>query len=235
MARRSSPRLSPAQKEGKEATLAAAVVRWLEGQGWDVYQEVQLALPDRTIDRVADIIALKGDVVWGIECKVNLTLPLLYQAASLPTGAVAIAIPHGRQDSKRLFGMQAAQILAHAGVLAVTSQGDVRVALGAVPRPSSQDAAVRALLRPEHKTHAKAGTAGGGFWTPYKDTISKIRALLAEHGPLTVPEMVKLMGKGHYKSPASARGALAKALPAFERDTIVPAGLGRFALRGGAP
>jgi hypothetical protein len=36
-------------------------------------------------------------------------------------------------------------------------------------------------------------------------------------------------------SPASARGALAKALPAFERDTIVPAGLGRFALRGGAP
>jgi hypothetical protein len=138
-------------------------------------------------------------------------------------------------DAQRIFGLQAAQLLAQAGVLDVSQDGDVRLVRPLVPRAHAEDEAVRAVLRPEHKTHAKAGTAGGGFWTPYKDTISKIRGLLAEHGPLTIPEIVKLMGKGHYKSPASARGALAKALPAFERDTIVPAGLGRFALRGGAP
>jgi Holliday junction resolvase len=89
MGRRSSPRLSPAQKEGKEATLAAAVVRWLEREGWDVYQEVQVSAPSTSGERVVDIIALKGPIVWGIECKVSLTLPLLLQAAQLPTGAAA--------------------------------------------------------------------------------------------------------------------------------------------------
>lgn len=232
MPRRHSPRLTPPQKEGKEATLAAAVVQWLEASGWDVYQEVLLRLPGMPADRVADIIAVKDGQVWGVECKVSLTLPLLFQAAALPTSRASIAIPRNMiRDTMRAFGIQGAQLLARAGVLEVSgATGMVREAAAPPPRPEAQDAAVLALLRPEHKTHAAAGTSGGGFWTPYKETMDRVRALLAARGPLTVPEIVAVLGKGHYKTEASARGSLGRAFARWESGSISPAGAGRWAL-----
>ena len=65
MARRRKPR-----EKLSEVDLAARVVTWLEADAWDVYQEVD----------GADIVAVRGPVLWVVECKVILGFPVLDQA-----------------------------------------------------------------------------------------------------------------------------------------------------------
>jgi hypothetical protein len=57
-----------------EAEIGEAVVAWLEAQHWDVYQEVKI------YSGIADIIAVKGNLLWAIELKKSLTLKVMEQA-----------------------------------------------------------------------------------------------------------------------------------------------------------
>lgn len=81
---------------------------------------------------------------------------------------------------------------------------------------------LRAKLRPEHKTHAKAGAAGGGYWTPYKETMRDVRSLLAKAGPqgLSLGEIMGQLGKHHWANERSMRSCLPTALESYEKDPL---------------
>ena len=64
------------QQSQPETILAELVVNWLESQKWDVYQEVQI----ETYGKIADIVAVLGNLVWIIECKKSLSLSVMEQA-----------------------------------------------------------------------------------------------------------------------------------------------------------
>lgn len=68
--------------------------------------------------------------------------------------------------------------------------------------------ALAAELKPEHKTHAKAGAIGaGGRWTPFRDTCEQLARLVREQPGLTVKQAVDQI-KHHYSTPSTARSSL---------------------------
>ena len=88
-----------------ETDVAASVVRWLEEFDWKVYQEVSLGSSARTVD----IVAVRGPLVWAIECKVSLGLAVLEQAHSLLGLAnyVSVAVQSRRRGETGRFATKA--------------------------------------------------------------------------------------------------------------------------------
>lgn len=73
----------------KETELAKSIILYLEGHGWDVYQEALIQ------GNIADIVATFGKLTWIIECKTSLSLKLLEQASAWggKVNFISIAIP----------------------------------------------------------------------------------------------------------------------------------------------
>jgi hypothetical protein len=199
----------------KESELAAVLVDDLQGRGWEVYQEVEVA------GSVADLVATQGRVVWAIETKISLSLVVLGQAhrwlglAHLVSAAVAPA----RHSVGRGYALASAEAMG-VGILEVHSpklcgsdwarKSPVyeRVRSSFVRRVSPR---LGRDLREEHKTFAAAGNAEGRRYTPFAATCDEIRLVLRRHGPMTVRELVEnLHGRHHYASEASARGSVYK-------------------------
>src|SRR5579883_3224071 len=80
-----------------ETELAAVATDWLRTQGWTVYEEVCCR------GRAADIVAVRGRLVWVIEAKKSLTFALLDQARAWKPFAhyVSVAVPAARESSGR--------------------------------------------------------------------------------------------------------------------------------------
>jgi hypothetical protein len=76
-----------------EAEIGEAVVAWLEAQHWDVYQEVKI------YSGIADIIAVKGNLLWAIELKKSLTLKVMEQARGWRTHFRSVAVPRPRRTN----------------------------------------------------------------------------------------------------------------------------------------
>jgi hypothetical protein len=182
-----------------EAELAAHVVAWLQANGWDVYQEV-------LHHWLADIVAVKGDVVWVIESKMMFGLKVLEQAHRWLNYAdrVSIATPSwGRKDGHE-FGRLVCSKFGIGVVMAVGSYTQPRELVPAITT-SSKDRTIRTALCPEQKTYAAAGT-NRGHWTPFKAFAQKLSKLTAEKGRWTLraaslhPEL-----QDNYSNPASFR------------------------------
>lgn len=79
----------------RETDVAAAVVAWLAEFDWTVYQEVSLGASARTVD----LVAVRGPLLWAIECKVSLGLAVLEQAHGLRGLAhyVSVAVQGARR------------------------------------------------------------------------------------------------------------------------------------------
>ena len=188
-----------------EAELAAKVVAWLEG-GWDVYEEVALW------GGIADLVAVQAKPRrgWLIECKVTLGLAVLSQCRGWQrrglANYVSCAVPAPRRGSNaRHLAMEIAEHFG-IGVLVVGRHG-----VKELSAPRLQRRVVRSVcdfVRPEHKTHAKAGSAKGGYWTAFKQTCSRAVRFVTAHPGCTVGELVKGIDH-HYANASSARGALA--------------------------
>lgn len=88
----------------KETELAAVVVEELRGRGWTVYQEVTVG------GSVCDIVATSGRVLWAIEAKLGLGLPVLAQARAWQGAAtlVSVAVTSGRRSSTRALALEVA-------------------------------------------------------------------------------------------------------------------------------
>lgn len=229
-----------------ETELAKVVVDELRERGWKVYQEVDVG------GSVCDIVAVSGRVLWAIECKTSLGLPVLAQAKGWETAAnlISVAVLPGRRSDARKLARETAEMIG-VGVLEVHGPDDYDWMLGSwmrskvrpgrvceVVRPARRRlvlASLRNNLRDEQQHYAEAGNADGKRWTPYMATCQALRKTLELDGPLTIRHAVaRLAGRHHYASELSARGALYKWAKAgrIPGVVLIPGGKGKPAMLG---
>ncbi|HKP06392.1 MAG TPA: hypothetical protein VJU58_03990 [Microbacterium sp.] len=166
---------------------------------------------------MADIVARRGPELTIVETKASLSLALLHQAMERRRQAhrVYIAAPYTRHLG------ETAAICAAIGIGLL----DVRVAREHVcssdgfgmpavhevvtsARWNTRPVALRAKLSDGHKTHARAGTKGGGRWTPFRDTCEQLARVVRTTPGITLKAAVDEI-KHHYRTPAIARGSIA--------------------------
>lgn len=200
-------------RRNPEAALAVPVVDFLRSEGWDVYQEVQA----ERWTGVADIVAVKGDIVWIVEVKRSLSFELFAQAERWKTFAhfVSVAVPRrkrrgpawkrqppdrGREMALRILGMLGI------GCLEVSDFDGVQVRLesGKNEFLGGYSRQLVAGLKPEHRASAPAGTSRGGHWTAFKATCRALAAVVRANPGISVPAAVRLLEGHHYASDASA-------------------------------
>lgn len=190
--------MSVKRKRVAEVDLARDVVTWLRDSEWDVYQEVSEGYASRR----ADIVATRGPLVWVIECKAVLGWRLVEQA-SWWLGQVhytSVAIPHW----PRGCGF-ARKVLADYGIGAF-----VGAEMAVAPRLFRKARCkIRECLCDAQKTIGEAGSAGGGYWTPFNETCRAVAAFAKANPGCTTKELVAGI-EHHYHRDATARSALVK-------------------------
>jgi len=212
-----------------EEQLGEAVVPWLQSLGWDVYQEVQA----RAGGKVADVVALRGPVSWVIELKRSFTWALIEQAYDWRDQAnrVSVCIPWKRRSAYR--GRAAWECLQHLGIGVLIAEreqvcnyqvppGDpsrwqrqVRIKErrpGHLVREPRLAVAWRELLTEQHATYAKAGTADGSYWTPFKAMVQAVKQYLERNPGSTIKETVEGIQYHHYASNASCGNQLLRGI-----------------------
>ncbi len=182
-----------------EAALAAHVVSWLEGEGWDVYQEV----------RGVDIVALRGKVIWTVECKTVMSFKVLEQAVSrISESHCAWVATPPRKEARALAGKICSSL--GVGWMSVSREGKVSVLGRPFFNRKAKDFLAKSV-RPEHKTFARAGSSTGRSWTPFKETCRELVALVVRQPGIDLNAAVKFI-KHHYKTDASAIRSLSNLL-----------------------
>lgn len=190
----------PPGKKVSEVELAAKVVAWLETDSWDVYQEVD----------GADIVAVRGSVLWVVECKLVLSFHVLEQAMCRRAQAhcVWVATPPRRQSSRVVK-----KFCSYAGIgwISVSGGGDVHVQSRPEFNRHASAERLRRLLRPEQKTYAAAGSPTGRAWTPFKETCSSLLRLVRARPGIGLRDAMAEI-KHHYRNDSSARRTMADRL-----------------------
>jgi hypothetical protein len=194
----------------REEEMAKTVVRWLKMKEWEVYQEVSL------YGKCCDIVAVKGDTIWAIECKVNLGVHVLEQAYHWKSLAHLISVAVLRPKKRRSAFLSMVMKDYGIGCLDVgpsyinrcmdsllkyavkETQGEKNTSI----RPG-----LKRVLREEHKTWAAAGNANGKRFTPFQATAEKVKDLVKARSPISMSEMLEDLDH-HYSSKASARQSL---------------------------
>lgn len=210
-------------KDKTEQELAEKLVAWLEGRGWEVWQEVP------TLGGFADIVAVQKGIVWMIEVKKSLTLSLLEQIKAR-NGAhrFSIAVKAPQRDHK-IATILLIRDYFQAGLIYISNtfdyygEGDdysCREVVNAPLHRHYHRFAKRTLekLNEMPKDYCKAGSQHGARFTAYKASIEKVRVLLSDGKPRTAREIISHLGNLHYSGRASALSALGNALEGFERD-----------------
>jgi hypothetical protein len=192
-----------------EAALAAQVVSWLEGCGGDVYQEVTVP---GVLARRADIVSVaSGGVVTVVECKLGLSWELLEQARAWTRHAnmIWLAVPWAQMTNGRREAIRVVRTFYGFGLLEV--EAGIVERLSPMHRARASDDLLNAL-RPEHKTHAKAGTNRGGHVTTYAITVETLGKFVAENPGCSLVEAFAGGVKHHYRSDDQAEERLQKAI-----------------------
>ncbi len=207
-----------------EQELAIPVVEWLQSQHWDVYQEVQFF----SGGPIMDIVAVRDNIMMVVEVKKSLGLAVMAQAkrSLWQSHYTAVAVPKPvyraySSNPEREFAKSICKSLG-IGVIEVSGIRDGKFVRQEVDpkliRTShSQAKCHMECLHEGHKTSSTAGSANGGHWTPYRQTMDNVKRILKQHGPLTLKEIMKILkGDHHYSSEQSARGSIRKALSDWE-------------------
>lgn len=175
-----------------EKELAEIVVRWLEDQHWEVYQEVPVG------SGIADIVAKQGKVLWLIETKLSMNLQLINQlddrVGSAHMTSAAIPIGTRRYVPHNLFRKL--------GVGLITVWGNYADPEQKI-RPRFFRKIIGIELKEEYKTFSKAGSKSGGCWTPFKETSRNVASFVTRHPGCTMKEMLAGINH-HYASLTSA-------------------------------
>jgi hypothetical protein len=196
----------------REQDIAATVVAWLEDCGHDVYQEVEC------IGGVADIVTLSGPrqrEVSVVEVKTGWSLDLLEQCVSRRRIAhrVWAAVPHSKADHSILFAEFGIGVLVvtpeeRMGRYVIEARIAARFHAGRVSGDRRHGADLKRRLRPEHKTHAKAGAPGaGGRYTPFAATCRALRDVVEAQPGISIKDAVAATDH-HYASVRSAISSL---------------------------
>lgn len=237
-----APRRARAVDEAweSEEQFAATVVAWLRDMKWDVYQEVEAR------GSVADIVAVRGPLLWVVETKLTYSLQLLWQAQEWKGWAhhVSVAVPYGSARSHARRMMEHFCRLMGIGLLSGRNTGHedhkpvAEICEWVAPAFDRRAAAdiVRRMLTDKHRDYARAGNAKGLRYTPFRATCDRVRERVTAAPGLTMKELVDGI-ETHYNSTKTARSALAKWIQAGVVDGVRAERDGR-ALRlwpGGAP
>lgn len=193
-----------------ETILAESVIKWLESQKWDVYQEVQI----ETYGRVADIVAVLGNLVWVIECKNALSLNVMDQAHGWRrySNLVSVAVPRRRGTSGRSFANQVLRTF-NIGMLTVDLNRPTANKVSEIIRPALNRKGltmrIKERLLPAHKTFARAGNADGLRWTPFQQTSISILHEVKKHPGITMTELMDKIHH-HYSAESTARSCISQ-------------------------
>jgi len=183
-----------------EAELARAVVIELQRLGFDTYEEVSFGYAYKR----ADIVAIQGKWAFIVETKTAFTLRLLEQARSwmLP---VLLAVPQSRN---KWHGWICERL--GFGLWEVHEDGEIREEC-APPRVWNRRAFedIKGRLHDEQRTgqYARAGSPGGGYFTPFQATARALVELVKERPGMTIKEAVTALDH-HYASATTARACL---------------------------
>jgi hypothetical protein len=185
-----------------EKDMAKHVVKYLDDLGYTTYKEVAIA--GGGSDR-ADIYAVSARLAVSVETKTSFSIKVIEQAWAWVGRAhlAFIAVPASKTKAERLFACDICAMLG-IGVLEVSAQGAVRVALNARLHPTP-----RLPKLYDEQRDSVAGNADNDYVTPYKLTAVQVKQFMAGRKSATIREVV-LNIKHHYANPASARASLAK-------------------------
>jgi hypothetical protein len=178
----------------QETELAKIVVDKLHDWHWEVYQEVIYS------QGRADIIAVNGNIRWGIECKTSLGLAVLEQAVNLKNYChyVSVACPPGTRFAEmicRHFNI---------GILEVCHiQEDCKERF----KPHLNRRTLNLSLHEEQKTYCEAGSNQGGHWTRFKGTKDHLIRYVAQHPGAQFSDVIKQIDH-HYSSLSTAKSCL---------------------------
>lgn len=191
-----------------EQDIAAHAAEWLAASGYDVYEEVH------TFTGRADLVGVAGKKIAIVEVKKSFSLDLLYQciAGQRVAGVVwacAYAKKHAPYDFIALARMLGVGVLWFDGE-SIRQSFDPEYR-----RAPHRDWLIKSWgsQRPPEQCrrggeYARAGSARGGHWTPYKQTCADLlRHVRANPGCLLGDALKSL--KTHYSSEVSARQTLA--------------------------
>jgi hypothetical protein len=196
----------------KETDLFPPLKEWLENAGYEVFAEVQSI---HTGGR-ADIVATQSPVVSIVEMKVTLSLDLIGQAVRWKPYAnfIYVAVPRSKNGR---YGDYACQLLRSEGIGLLEVKGNyVYDTIRAKFNRRINDH-IRQSLVEQHKD-LPGGHAGGGYVTPYKLTIDRVKEYLGSYrfskddGWATMAEILQHC-ETHYSSP---KASLAAAMKGFE-------------------
>jgi len=214
-----------------ETELAKAVVAYLREYQWEVYQEVVVGGPR------ADIVGVRGNLLWVVEVKAALSLRLLDQAAGWigRSHYVSIAVPFDSHPMHRSF---AGRFLKQLGIGTLYVRGGSHPAYDPLhAREDEKPAFLRRvdsshILRSlnEAQKSSVAGIAGGGYWTPFRGTCGELRRFVREHPGCKVKQAIDSIHH-HYATPASAVGSLYKLISDGKIEGLVIDGDGRLSTK----
>jgi len=187
-----------------EIELAEYVIKWLKEQGWEVYQEVQF-------NSVADIVAVKDNKSWIIECKTAFGLYILEQAYNWWGCAnyISIAVPSIKRKKQPILKPLTDSL--KIGLITVSCkdwEGNRKIE--ELFKPPLQDITYENIinyLNEKQKNWAKAGNNRGERYTKFKDTVYQIEEYLKNHPGSTMKEVVKNI-KHHYSNDNNAQTAI---------------------------
>ena len=197
-----------------EADLARAVVSELQIQGYDTYEEVGRG-------NRADVVGLRGSLLVVVECKVSMGLAVLDQCcnwfgkAHLIVAATGYARPN----------LAAERFMRHEGIghwkVGLDYNSATSVDEKIKPRlwRKAATAELRKLCVPETRSggeFAKAGTNGGGYFSPFRKTAGELAIVAKENAGITLKDALSLV-KHHYASNSSAMSCL----PGLIRQGVV--------------
>lgn len=198
----------------KEVDLAEHVITWLQSQNWTIYQEVEF----RRLGGRADIVAERHGILWIVETKMAMSLDVLNQATTWPVHYRSVGVPSAKRSSHRDY--RVAKDYYGVGVLEVGKSGMVNE----VVRPplylkhNKTAKFMISQLTEQHKTFAKAGSSGGGYYTPYRNTMKTIQDIVKRNPGITIDNVFEICGKMHYASKSSFKGNALKCLDSFEKS-----------------
>ncbi len=202
-----------------ETDLAKRVIDWLIDQHWDVYQEVNFSWGGG----VADIAAVQAGKLWIIECKTSMTFSVLEQATRWRSHFRSIAIPHSNTKGREI-SYDIARNYLKVGVITIDGQWSGFQGVRQVSDPPLMREYHKyakhmiATLKPEHKTTSAAGSKGGGYYTPYRSTMTEVQQYIRWHPGCTLKEIMDSLEHHHYSSNKSAYGGIRTALDTWEKN-----------------
>ena len=192
-------------KFNNEQELAARVIEYLKEDHWDIYQEVVCP------GGVADIVAVRGNLKWVIECKLSVSMTLLGQAIERQPyfHYTSIAIPNTRRDNASYRFIH--QFLRWKGI-----------GLFEVNPPCYHEVMNYARLEPklfrkaktdviklyeEQKDMVGAGACHGGYFTPFKRTCRNVQEVVKKEPGITLKELIN-KADHHYSSNSTAKQSI---------------------------